>query len=60
MNLVSERLTVEDYDDAVELFYERHWTDGLPIVLPIRRRVDQRHKAEAALPEVVAKLVQPP
>ncbi|HEV8143169.1 MAG TPA: hypothetical protein VGQ77_09935, partial [Methylomirabilota bacterium] len=40
MNLLSERLTAEDYDEAVELFYERHWTDGLPIVLPTRQRVE--------------------
>jgi hypothetical protein len=40
MNLLSERLTAEDYDEAVELFYERRWTDGLPIVLPTRRRVE--------------------
>ncbi|HYE93092.1 MAG TPA: hypothetical protein VEA38_18825 [Terriglobales bacterium] len=39
MNLVSERLTADDYDDAIELFYERHWTDGLPVVLPTPRRV---------------------
>ena len=40
MNLVSERLDVDDYDEAVELFYQRNWTDGLPIVLPTRRRVE--------------------
>ena len=40
MNLVSERLHVDDYEEAVELFYQRHWTDGLPVVLPTRRRVD--------------------
>src|SRR5260370_26502093 len=40
MHLISERVTVEDYDEAVELFYERNWTDGLPIVLPTRRRVE--------------------
>ena len=40
MNLVSERITVDDYEDAVELFFERQWTDGLPVVLPTRRRVE--------------------
>jgi hypothetical protein len=40
MQLSSERLTAEDYDAAVELFYDRHWTDGLPIVLPTPRRVE--------------------
>jgi hypothetical protein len=33
MELISERLNIEDYDRH-ELLYERHWTDGLPIVLP--------------------------
>src|SRR3990172_13050446 len=40
MNLVSERLNVDDYEEAVELFYKRHWTDGLPVVLPTPRRVE--------------------
>jgi hypothetical protein len=40
MNLISERLDVDDYEEAVELFYQRNWTDGLPVVLPIRRRVE--------------------
>src|SRR5207253_893943 len=40
VNLVSERITVDDYEDAVELFFERRWTDGLPVVLPTRRRVE--------------------
>jgi hypothetical protein len=39
MNLVSERLNVDDYEEAIELFYKRHWTDGLPVVLPTPRRV---------------------
>jgi hypothetical protein len=40
MNLLSECLTADDYDDAIEMFYARHWTDGLPVVLPTRRRVE--------------------
>ena len=40
MDLVPERFDIDDYDRAVELFYERHWTDGLPVVLPTRRRVE--------------------
>lgn len=40
MNLVSERLSLDDYDAAVELFYARGWTDGLPVVLPTRPRVE--------------------
>src|SRR5712691_8622516 len=40
MELISERLNIDDYEEAVELFYKRQWTDGLPIVLPTRRRVE--------------------
>ncbi len=40
MNLISERLSIEDYEEAIELFYARGWTDGLPVVLPTARRVE--------------------
>src|SRR5687768_11087798 len=40
MDLVSERVTADDYDEAVELLYTRQWTDGMPVVLPTRRRVE--------------------
>ena len=30
----------EDYEQAVETFYERGWTDGLPVVLPTRKLVE--------------------
>ena len=40
MNLVSERLNIDDYEEAVELFYSRGWTDELPVVLPTPRRVE--------------------
>jgi hypothetical protein len=40
MNLVAERISVDDYGAAIELIYARNWTDGLPVVLPTRRRVE--------------------
>jgi hypothetical protein len=40
MKLVSESLSLDDYEQAVELFFERGWTDGLPVVLPTRKRVE--------------------
>jgi hypothetical protein len=40
MKLISERLDIDDADEAIELFYERNWTDGLPVVLPTRPRVE--------------------
>ncbi len=36
----ADSLQIDDYEQAVELFYERGWTDGLPVVLPTRRLVD--------------------
>src|SRR5260370_4645505 len=40
MNVVSDVVTAADYEEAVELFFARGWTDGLPVVLPTRRRVE--------------------
>src|SRR5438445_757059 len=40
MNLVSDLVTAADYEAAVELCFARGWTDGLPVVLPTRRRVE--------------------
>ena len=37
---LAESFHGDDYEKAVETFYERGWTDGLPIVLPTRRLVD--------------------
>ncbi|MFH1484938.1 MAG: hypothetical protein ABIH46_02610 [Chloroflexota bacterium] len=39
IDLRSERIFAEDFDEAVELFYDNRWTDGLPIVLPTENRV---------------------
>jgi len=30
----------EDYEQAVETFFDRGWTDGLPVVLPTRKLVE--------------------
>ena len=32
--LSAEQIDVEDVYQAIELYYERGWTDGLPIVPP--------------------------
>jgi hypothetical protein len=40
MDLVSDVVTAADYEEAVELCFARGWTDGLPVVLPTRRRVE--------------------
>src|SRR5664280_1538332 len=33
-------IDVDGYEEAVELFYARGWTDGLPVVLPTRKLVE--------------------
>lgn len=40
MILGADSLRIEGYEEAVELFYERGWTDGLPVVIPTRGLVD--------------------
>jgi hypothetical protein len=44
--LTSRRYPVDDVDDAVELAFQRGWTDGLPVVPPTEARV--RAMLEAA------------
>ena len=39
LELRSERHGVEDLDDAIELCFERGWTDGLPVVPPTPEKV---------------------
>ncbi|MBI2907128.1 MAG: hypothetical protein HYX92_05670 [Chloroflexi bacterium] len=39
MDLTSERVYADDVDDGIEIFYQRGWTDGLPVVLPTEKRV---------------------
>lgn len=37
---LAESLHVDGYEEAVEMFYDRGWTDGLPVVLPTRKLVE--------------------
>jgi len=37
---LTESLQIDDYEQAMETFYERGWTDGLPVMLPTRKLVD--------------------
>ena len=36
----AQSLQIDDYEKAVEIFYDRGWTDGLPFVLPTRKLVE--------------------
>jgi hypothetical protein len=37
--LSAEQVDAEDVYQAIELYYERGWTDGLPVVPPTEKRV---------------------
>ena len=39
MPLTSKRYEVESLPEAIELYYRRGWTDGLPVVPPTEERV---------------------
>ena len=39
MDLKSAVVAAESLDDAIEMIYERGWTDGLPVVVPTQERV---------------------
>ncbi len=38
-SLTSRRYEVENLQDAIELYYRRGWTDGLPVIPPTEERV---------------------
>ena len=40
MQSPSSSFQTDDYEQAIEMFFERGWSDGLPIVLPTRKLVD--------------------
>ena len=38
-DLVSAQYDVDDLDDAIEFYYKKGWTDGLPVVPPTEAKV---------------------
>ena len=40
-HLVSDRVDVEDAANVIEFYYEKGWTDGLPVVPATEERVRQ-------------------
>jgi hypothetical protein len=42
-----------DDNDLVEIYYEKGWTDGLPIVPPAREKIDALLRAGVLSPEDV-------
>jgi hypothetical protein len=60
MDLLAERLSLEDDPVAIsEEYYERGWTDGLPIVPPTPERVERMLAAWNAAPEASIGPLQP-
>ena len=41
MNIVSERIEVGSFLEAIELFFERGWSDGLAIVPPTQEKIEE-------------------
>lgn len=39
MELRAERVEAQDWDEAMEIVYQRGWTDGLPVVIPTETKV---------------------
>ena len=51
MQFHAEAIDVADYHAAVELFFERGWTDGLAIVPPTEELVERMVRASGRRPE---------
>ncbi|MFC1917886.1 hypothetical protein ACFLXH_04460 [Chloroflexota bacterium] len=59
-HLVSERMEVEDSADAInQLFYERGWTDGLPVIPPTGKSVSAMLSAVDRDPQEQIALLAP-
>ena len=52
--LSSSRHPVAGFEDAVEMFFERGWTDGLPVVPPTEEAVARFVAASGRAPDAVA------
>jgi len=59
MSLRSHRISVKDFSHAVELFYSKGWTDGLPIVPPTEEKVEAMLRPVDRDPGEVVGLVAP-
>ncbi len=51
--LVSHRLEIEDSEQVVETFYEKGWTDGLPVVPPTEEKVLAFLRAAGMAPDEI-------
>ncbi len=56
-HLVSDRVDVEDAANVIEFYYEKGWTDGLPVVPATEERVRQFLSAAGRAPSDVVGVV---
>ncbi len=59
MALRSQRIPVKDFSHAVELFYSKGWTDGLPVIPPTEDKVEAMLRTVERDPGEVVGLVAP-
>ncbi len=59
LKLASRRIEVADPEDAIEVAYDRGWSDGLPIVPPTALRIARMLSATSRDPAEVIGLIPP-
>ncbi len=59
VTLQSRRIEAADHSEAIELFYARGWTDGLPVVPPTEERVEAMLSAVNRDPGEVVGILAP-
>ena len=53
MNLHAESFVTKDAFEAIELFYEKGWTDGLPIIPPTEDRIHSMLSTVGMEPDII-------
>jgi hypothetical protein len=59
LTLKSRRIELDDPEDAIEVAYERGWSDGLPVVPPTPLRIARMLAATSRAPSEVIGLIPP-
>jgi hypothetical protein len=59
LELSARRIEVSEFDDPVEVAYDRGWSDGLPVVPPTELRVARMLAGTARRPDEVLGLIPP-
>ncbi len=51
--LLSKKVELDNYEEAVEYFYRQGWTDGLPVVPPTPEKVEEMLEAAGLVPSQI-------